>query len=184
MTDIHVRPARSTDALLPAYLAAFADEAVLSWVFPDPGDAAPLLRALLAGLADDQIVLAEQADGAIVGVSVWQLRPGPDPAVPVVDAPWARRLAAIYETVVVADEPHVYLASMAVRPDARGRGIGGRLLAEGLRRADAAGLPTHLEASTERSRLLYLRHGFTDHGRPLPLPEGGPVLRPMRRPPA
>ncbi|MEV6812987.1 GNAT family N-acetyltransferase [Micromonospora sp. NPDC051296] len=187
-----------TDVLVPACAVAFADEAVLSWVIPDPAGraarAVPMFQELLAvAVRDDQVIVAELPDGAIVGMSVWlsladaaarhrqaaQLAEFPVE----VDAV-GQRLAAVSDTVDAHRplDPHVYLASMGVRPDLRGRGVGGAILAEGLRAADAEGLPTYLEASTEQSRRLYLRHGFHDHGRPLALPDGGPVLRPMWRP--
>ncbi len=186
------------DVLTSAYAAAFTDEAVLSWVIPDPADRAaraiPMFRELLSAvIGDAQVTVAELPDGALVGVSMW-LRPANTVAVehevarsaePSGDADVvARRLAVVSELVTThrPGEPHVYLASMGVRADLRSHGVGGALLAGGLAAADADGLPTYLEASTERSRRLYLRHGFHDHGRPLALPDGGPVLRPMWRP--
>ncbi|TDC40710.1 GNAT family N-acetyltransferase [Micromonospora sp. 15K316] len=154
-----------------------------------------MVRDLLsAAVHAGQVIVAECADGTLAGVSLWLRpaddgkRPGlstrPPAAAAVVDGLVAHRLALVADLVAAhrPAEPHLYLASIGVRGELRGRGVGGVLLAEGLRLADAERLPIHLEASTERSRLLYLRHGFRDRGRPLPLPDGGPVLRPMRRP--
>lgn len=45
-----------------------------------------------------------------------------------------------------------------------------------------AAVPVYLEASTPRNRALYERHGFRDHGEPIPLPDG-PRLQPMWRTP-
>ena len=56
--------------------------------------------------------------------------------------------------------PHWYLPWIGVRPAARGRGRGGRLLRRGLARADAAGVPAYLEATSRRNAALYARHGF------------------------
>nr|MDT0657722.1 GNAT family N-acetyltransferase [Micromonospora sp. DSM 115978] len=75
--------------------------------------------------------------------------------------------------------PHVYLSSMGTLPARRGLGPGSAMLRHGLDRARGLGLPVYLEASTSRNHALYARHGFVDLGPPLPLPEGGPVLRPM-----
>jgi uncharacterized protein YjiS (DUF1127 family) len=47
-----------------------------------------------------------------------------------------------------------------VRPEAQGRGAGSALLARGLARADAEGLPAYLEATSRRNAALYARHGF------------------------
>jgi hypothetical protein len=52
-----------------------------------------------------------------------------------------------------------------------------------LEKADSAGLPTYIEASSERSAALYERLGFLHMG-VFELPEGGPPVWPMRRPPA
>jgi hypothetical protein len=49
-------------------------------------------------------------------------------------------------------------------------------------RADSAGLPTYIEASSERSAALYERLGFV-HLDVLELPEGGPPVWLMRRSP-
>ena len=52
-----------------------------------------------------------------------------------------------------------------------------------LERADSAGLPTYIEASSDRSAALYERLGFLHVG-VLELPEGGPPVWLMRKPPA
>jgi hypothetical protein len=52
-----------------------------------------------------------------------------------------------------------------------------------LDRCDSDGLPAYLEASSERSAALYERLGFVHLG-VLELPDGGPPMWPMRRPPA
>jgi GNAT superfamily N-acetyltransferase len=70
---------------------------------------------------------------------------------------------------------------MAVHPAHQRHGIGSALLAAHHATLDAAGLPAYLEASGNRSRALYLRHGYTDTGPPVQL-SGGPALYPMWRP--
>lgn len=72
------------------------------------------------------------------------------------------------------------LATLGVAPSARGRGMGSALLAEGLRRVDAAGGSCVLETSDERNVALYSRHGFavTETTR---IPDG-PVVHSMLRP--
>jgi hypothetical protein len=52
-----------------------------------------------------------------------------------------------------------------------------------LQTADSAGLATYIEASSERSAALYERLGFV-HMEVLELPDDGPPLWLMRRPPA
>jgi hypothetical protein len=80
---------------------------------------------------------------------------------------------------------------------ARDRAVGGTvLLLPALQAHHAAfdwqGIAAYLEASGERTRDLYLRHGYTDHGEPIELPDGPsmypmvriPGLRPQRGPAA
>jgi hypothetical protein len=55
-------------------------------------------------------------------------------------------------------------------------------LATGTCNCDEEGAPAHLEASTERNRALYERHGFSLTGS-FNLPAGGPPLREMWREP-
>jgi GNAT superfamily N-acetyltransferase len=79
-------------------------------------------------------------------------------------------------------EPHFYVRFVGVRNALQGRGMGFALMQPTLERADSAGFPTYLEASSDRSAALYERLGFVHLGA-LELP-GGPPLWPMRRPSA
>ena len=80
-------------------------------------------------------------------------------------------------------EPHFYVRTVGVRTALQGQGVGSALMQPTLQRADSAGLPTYIEASTERSAALYERLGFV-HMDVLELPDGGPPVWRMRRPPA
>lgn len=80
-------------------------------------------------------------------------------------------------------EPHFYVRTVGVRTALQGQGVGSALMRPTLQRADSAGLPTYIEASSERSAALYERLGFV-HLDVLELPEGGPPVWRMRRPPA
>ena len=81
------------------------------------------------------------------------------------------------------DEPaHWYLPCIGVRPDRQGQGVGSALLEHMTERLDREGVPAYLEASSERNRALYLRHGFEIRGE-LTLPEG-PTLWLMWREPS
>lgn len=79
-------------------------------------------------------------------------------------------------------EPHFYVRTVGVRTALQGQGVGSALMQPTLERADSAGLPTYIEASSERSAALYERLGFV-HMDVLELPEGGPPVWLMRRPP-
>ncbi|MCU1592398.1 MAG: acetyltransferase [Frankiales bacterium] len=79
-------------------------------------------------------------------------------------------------------EPHWYLEAIGTVPEARGQGIGPRVLLPVLDRCDAEGVPAYLESSNPRNIAFYERHGFVK--RPLfPLPDGCPVITPMWRDP-
>jgi GNAT superfamily N-acetyltransferase len=80
-------------------------------------------------------------------------------------------------------EPHFYVRTVGVRTALQGKGVGSMLMQPTLDRADSAGLPTYIEASSERSAALYERLGFLHMG-VLELPEDGPPVWLMRRPPA
>lgn len=73
------------------------------------------------------------------------------------------------------------LATLGVHPSARGRGLGSALLAEGLRRVDAAGGSCTLETSDPRNVELYSRHGFSVIATTR-IPDG-PVVHSMLRAP-
>jgi ribosomal protein S18 acetylase RimI-like enzyme len=79
-------------------------------------------------------------------------------------------------------EPHYYVRWVGVRPGLRGRGLGSALMRPTLARCDLEGLPAYIEASSEGSAALYERLGFVHQG-VLELPDGGPPVWPMRRPP-
>ena len=79
-------------------------------------------------------------------------------------------------------EPHLYVPYIGVAPEAQGAGLGTSLLGRTLERADADGLPTYLEATSEQNAALYARLGFEHLGAFTVL--GSPPLWPMRRPPS
>lgn len=78
--------------------------------------------------------------------------------------------------------PHWYLAYLGTDPARQGTGVGSVLLRAVLETCDATGEAAYLEASTERSRALYARHGFVAEDELL-LAAGGPVVHPMWREP-
>ncbi len=79
------------------------------------------------------------------------------------------------------EAPHYYLFAVGVRETMKGKGLGGRIIREGLRRADEAGAPAYLENSNPKNTPLYERLGFKTIA-PLALPAGAPQLLGMMRP--
>lgn len=144
-------------------------------------------HALAAG------VVHTTADRA--GVALWipagEQLPGPPAGYPerltAVTRPWSRRFLAFDATLArhhLAGIPHHHLAILAVRPDRQRCGIGTGLLTAHHRTPGQAGTAAYLEASSQDSRRLYLRHGYQLRpGGPFCLPEGGPPMWPMTRQP-
>jgi len=80
------------------------------------------------------------------------------------------------------ERPHAYLWFVGVRPQAQGHGVGSRLLAAGLERVDAVGLPAYLESSSPANVPLYRRYGFEVTREIQPMPDS-PKLWAMWREP-
>jgi GNAT superfamily N-acetyltransferase len=91
------------------------------------------------------------------------------------------RLQAVVERHHLA-EPHWYLEALGAVPEARGTGVGGRVVQPVLDLCDQARLPAYLESSNPRNFSFYERLGFV-RGEPLPVPAGCPPLVPMTRRP-
>jgi GNAT superfamily N-acetyltransferase len=77
---------------------------------------------------------------------------------------------------------HWYLHYIGIKPRCQGRGLGAALLAPVLEVCDRSGMHAYLEASSERNRVLYERHGF-ELTSTFTLPMNGPPIRKMLRPP-
>jgi ribosomal protein S18 acetylase RimI-like enzyme len=200
MTPTDVRRATMADApaLARTLAKAFADDPVSAWFYPRADDREGRLRAAYERLFLRRIALPHDASFSVddhAGVAVW-LPPGNAHLglldqlrlLPAVVATAGRDLRRSLRGMAAFDavhprEPHWYLWLMGVDPDRQGEGLGSRLLAEVLDRCDAERTPAYLEASTERNRALYLRHGFEDTG-DLQLPDGGPRLWRMWREPS
>lgn len=98
------------------------------------------MRARLAPGAGWQAWLAEN-DGATVGqvwMHVFEKLPNPVDEV----------------------EGHAYITNCYVRPEARGSGVGTRLVQAALAACQAFGVDSTILWATPRSRWLYERHGF------------------------
>lgn len=175
-----VRQAADTgrSAVLAVLIEAFADDPLVRWLFPEPAERAHHLAAFHGPLVRaGESYLAGRDEGAAVWLTVPEGSVEGGPAVP------SARLRAVGEALARRHPRHVahlYLPCMGVVAARRGAGLGSALLRHRLDRA--AGLPAYLEASSPRSRALYLRHGFTDLGEPVRAADS-PPLWPMWREP-
>ncbi len=178
---------------------ALADDPAWTQVLPDRSTRRRALRSLLAvALADaGPHARVAVAGERVLGAAVWQ-PPGRYPmtgarqarAVPrmlpmLLTAPRpARRIRRLGEALdaVFPREPVRYLQVLGVAPDAQGRGVGARLLREGLGTADAAGEVVYLETGKEPNVAYYQRHGFRLVGPGGPAYPDGPTMWRLRRP--
>jgi GNAT superfamily N-acetyltransferase len=190
-----VRATRADIETLGQVIAgAFHDLAVSRWLIPDP-DAR---RALFPGYF--QIILGHTLAGGTVrttpqrtAAALWL--PVTGPAAPPdgyaaqlaqATGPYLDRFAAFDDELArrhPAGAMHHYLAILAVRPDQQGQGTGTALLQAHHATLDGQNIASYLEASDERTRDLYLRHGYVLRpDAPIRLPDG-PEMWPMVRQP-
>jgi GNAT superfamily N-acetyltransferase len=80
------------------------------------------------------------------------------------------------------NEPHWYLAVLGTDAERQRSGVGTSLLKPILRRCDDEGTSAYLEASRIENVPYYERFGF-EVVAPLAMPNGGPVVYRMKRPP-
>jgi GNAT superfamily N-acetyltransferase len=191
-----VRPATPADvpALAGVIADAFRDDPTMRWIVPDGErrrtigpDVFRPFAASLQPLGDTWIT--EDRTGAALWIAPGRAVPPED------EEAIGQDLAAVLTEdeleragalVAVKDEhlpsrPHAYLDLLGVRPTSQGRGLGSALLEVVLSRLDRDGLPAYTEATTDRNRRLYERHGFVHLDDVAPA--GGPKLRRMWRDP-
>jgi hypothetical protein len=148
-------------------VAAFVDDPAFRYFFPsDP--TYPRLAASFAGWLFDKRVrrgTVRLIDGGSA-VAMW------DPPLEVNQAgtslgldlpPDAVERIASYDAAVdsvLPETPYWYLGVLATHPDHIGQAWGRAVMAEGLQRAAADGLPAYLETSSERNVAIYLRSGW------------------------
>jgi len=184
-----VRGATADDAPVVAetLTAAFLDDPVMAWCYPDAGrrqEIVPRLFELIVTSYLQHGGILTTEDG--VGAAVW-LPPGveEDEAVgrALIEASgeYGPRVVQLDElmSAVHPAEPHQYLFLLATRPGWQSRGIGSALMRPVLDACDRDGVPAYLEATGARNAALYERHGFRVTGE-IALPDG-PTMFPMWR---
>jgi ribosomal protein S18 acetylase RimI-like enzyme len=198
-TGSSVRNATPADAprLAQALASAFQDDPVITWIFPDEHRRRRVLGAFmefrLRNLAFPHDQVWTTTGGAAAAVWLpppgrWQLsRPQRLRLLPALVRFLGLRTASVLGGLERMEERHPheqshwYLFILGTEPAAQGRGLGSALLAQGLARVDADGMPAYLESSNERNLALYGRYGFEVTSEVAI--QGGPGIWPMWREP-
>jgi ribosomal protein S18 acetylase RimI-like enzyme len=169
------------DAAAATLAAAFDADPIYSAVFPSAADRQRYLMPFWRGVVRTALLhhAVYTADDA-AGVAAW-LPPG-HPTITLMDnlktgfalqrsvvafpGPARKRFLEFVDYVdpihkeLMAGRRHWYLWVLGFRPDRQGQGLGGKLIAPVLARADQNGLPCYLETETESNVAFYRRQGF------------------------
>jgi GNAT superfamily N-acetyltransferase len=195
ITDVVPAAAEHADAVAATLAAAFLDDPVQRWLFPDARRRRARLRRFFA-LEARHVALPHGASWHVAGErgaalllppGHWRLPlrlqalHGPGYARAFGTAlPRALGVLAAMERRHPR-EPHWYVAFVGVVPAAQRQGLGAALLRPLLERCDRERLPAYLEASSPGSARLYERLGF--RGDEHITPFGSPPIRLMTRAP-
>ena len=191
----NVVPADTADlaAISQVIADAFHNLAPSRWLIADPAARRQIFPGYFQiyvehAMTDGVIHTNTDRTAAALWIPVGVDAPGPitgyDERLRAATGPWIDRFMA-FDAALDARHPvgipHHHLALLAVRPDRQGQGTGTALLRSYHDILDhGTRASAYLEASDLRTRRLYLRHGYVDHGPPLCLP-GGPRMYPMVR---
>lgn len=185
----------ATTAEIPALSAtlaeAFQSDPVMTWCYPDQERRARILPEVFGGLLEHTIPHGgvETVDREVCG-SIWI-----PPTAGIDEEAMAGRLLRASDEygdrVATAlellgehhptAEEHEYLFILGTRDAWRGRGLGSALIRSVTARCDRDGVGAYLEATSERNRSLYERHGF-EVTEVLHLPDGPPLWCMWRNP--
>lgn len=187
------RPRKATAADLTGVTEtlalSFYDDPVVMWCIGDGSRRRQLLPGFFGAVAESYLAYDETyAVDEGVSAAVWATPGAEDeeelPAVlgEIVEE-YAERLFEILGLMEAKHpvEPHYYLFLLGTRPEWQGRGLGSSLMAPVFEKCDRDRVPAYLEATSERNKQLYLRHGFEVVDE-ISLPDG-PTMWPMWRSP-
>jgi ribosomal protein S18 acetylase RimI-like enzyme len=194
--ELHVANRTEAGAVASTLAAAFYEDPVWSWAFPEPERRHSQLLALwglyvLAGIDHRWVFTTPGYEAAAVWIPPGCEELGEPYASeldPLLDDLLGSRADLVREVFSRFDDAHptgqryFYLSFLGAHPDHRGMGIGMALLAESLARIDQQHLPAYLESSNPANLVRYESVGFRirEH---LDLPEGGPIVTTMWREP-
>ena len=168
---------------------AFFDDPIFGWCFPDSARRREILPpwfelVVRANLGHGEVYTTDD----VVAGAVWlppEVEDDEQLTTALVEASgeFAERLFTAFELMgeLHPHEAHHYLFLLGTSRTWQGRGVGSALLRAVLDMCDRDAMPAYLEATAERNKALYLRHGFEVVGE-IKLPNG-PSMWPMWRNP-
>jgi ribosomal protein S18 acetylase RimI-like enzyme len=182
------------DRLTRSLTAAFLDDPVSAYIFPDAARRESILRDFfVVQLSRTYLPRGEvYTTTEQVGAVMWLPPHAQFPTirdqlaylrVSLSAGHWwsARRLSLMLQRLRPVED-HYYLGAIGVEPAHQRQGLGTALMHPGLERCDARRLGAYLESSTEANTRFYGRHGFRVT-REIRAPRGGPRLWLMWREP-
>ena len=184
--------AADLDVLSLVIAGAFHDLAPSRWLIDDPAARREVFPGYFRiyvehAMASGVVHTTPDRTAAALWIPVGEDGPAQpldyDARLAVATRPWTGRFLAFDAALDrhhPAGVPHHHLAILAVSPQRQGQSTGTALLRAYHATLDKARVPAYLEASDLRTRQIYLRHGYTDHGRPIHLPDG-PLMYPLWR---
>lgn len=160
---VRLGAATDRERVVETVVAAFAADPAFAHFFPGSyAEDAPVFAGNLydARLATGTVWVVE--DGS--AVAMWDPPGAPSVDVTAGLTPAARDRLDRYDALVHAvmpTEPHWYLGVLATHPARAGRRWGRAVMAPGLDRARADGLPAYLETATAANEAIYVASGWT-----------------------
>jgi ribosomal protein S18 acetylase RimI-like enzyme len=162
------------DAVTDILSAAFAQDPLWTWAFPDDNDRAVWWRVCIqSAMRYPWTWLTDDRSAA----SVWippagcEMTPDEEATVPqLIETLCTDRSSAVMNLLGRFDDahprkrPHYYLSMLGIRPERRGQGLGMALLADNLALVDGAQMPAYLESSNPANNARYERLGFRQVG--------------------
>ena len=172
--DIRTADRADIDGLTTTLAAAFQEDPLWRWVFPDPAALEVWWRFYITSAVRYPFV---RIAGDYAAVAVW-IPPGGTELTQQEDEQVESRLreligartAAVMELLARFEAchphqpPHYYLTLLGVHPEHRGRGVGMGLLAENLALMDEERVPAYLESSNPANDRRYRAVGFEPVG--------------------
>lgn len=168
--SVRVATAEDIDGLTATLTAAFANDPVWSWAFPDQRGLAAWWRLLIASALRHRWVwtIDDYAAAAVwIPPGCAELTDAEGAEVkPMLDGLVGHRAGEVLDLVERFDAthpagpPHYYLSLLGTHPSHRGKGLGMALLAHNLTTIDAEGMPAYLESTNGANDKGYEAQGF------------------------